>query len=111
MLDKRLLCVIGSIERMAIHRTLRQTDLEKRLKILRQQFYGKSSDQKPARSEHLAHYTATPASSTTSTALRNDISYLNSDLLKILTFSSIAIGVQIILYFLLKNQVLNINFF
>ena len=86
---------------MAIHQTKKQSDLEKRLKILRQQFYGKSSEQKPIQSEQLPHrYTnisTLPQASPSTAVLKNDISYLKGDLLKILTFSSIAIGAQIVL--------------
>ena len=97
---------------MAIHQSKNQSDLEKRLKILRQQFYGKGSDQKPTPSEHLTHRYINPTpSSTPHTIALLDVSYLRQDLLKIFTFSSIAIGAQIIFYLLLKNQVLNINFF
>ncbi len=85
---------------MSIQQSKKQSDLEKRLKILRQQVYGKeqvSGIRYPVSSEK---------DSTTS-----DITYLNQDLLKILAFSSVAIGAQIILFFLTRNHVINLNLF
>ncbi len=102
MLDKVALCVLGSTERMAIHQTKHQTDLEKRLQLLKRQVYGKSTDQPVYR------HTDLPLSGTPVTS---DLSYLHKDLLKILIFASVAISTQAILFFLLKNQILNINFF
>lgn len=107
---------------MTIQQTKKQSDLEKRLKILRRQFYGKSpekSDKSELRniseSENLKHRysdilisSGTPSHSEIS---RSDVSYLHQDLLKILAFSSVAIGAQIILYFLINNHILNLNFF
>ena len=103
MLDKVALCVLGSTERMAIHQTKHQTDLEKRLQLLKRQVYGKSTDQP------IYRHTDIPISS--STPVTSDLSYLHRDLLKILIFASVAISAQAILFFLLKNQILNINFF
>ncbi|MBI2330089.1 hypothetical protein HYU94_01755 [Candidatus Daviesbacteria bacterium] len=94
MLDKATLCVLGSTERMAIHQTKHQSDLEKRLQLLRRQVYGK---------EFRVKDKIITDSST-------DISFLNQDLFKIFTLSSLAIGAQIILFFLLKNHILNLNF-
>ncbi len=89
---------------MSIHQTKKQSDLEKRLQLLRRQVYGKES---VVREEKIA---AEPL--TTNYQLpTTDISYLHQDLLKTLTLSSLAIGTQILLFFLLKNHVLNINFF
>ena len=119
--------VLGSTERMAIHQTKRQTDLEKRLEILRRQVYGKSPDrsdqirasfdQKISRPDNSTLlYAGTPTSSDTPTRLPSgqvlsDLTYLRHDLLKILTFSSIAIGSQIIFFILLQNHFLRINIF
>ncbi|MDO8573218.1 MAG: hypothetical protein Q7R77_00525 [Candidatus Daviesbacteria bacterium] len=82
---------------MAIHQTKRQTDLEKRLQILRRQVYGKQE------------FKVQSVSQTTSIPY-DDIAFLYKDLLKTLFFSSIAIGAQILLFFLLRNHYLNINF-
>ena len=76
---------------MAIQQSKKQSDLEKRLKLLHLQVYGKNS-------EILKHrYTDTP---TSSDLIRPDITYLRHDLIKILTLSSLAIGAQLILFFL-----------
>ncbi|MEK7616685.1 MAG: hypothetical protein AAB414_01380 [Patescibacteria group bacterium] len=89
---------------MAIHELKKQTDIEKRLKLLRQQIYGKEKKWE-VRGEkitttHLPHLTSSA-----------EISYLYKDLLKILIFASLAIGAQVILFFLSKNHILNLNFF
>ncbi|OGE29344.1 hypothetical protein A2867_03255 [Candidatus Daviesbacteria bacterium RIFCSPHIGHO2_01_FULL_40_11] len=106
---------------MAIQQTKKQSDLEKRLMLLRRQVYGKEPDrsvksdkirdhQQTGKSENLAfRYTETQISS--GTPISSDLAYLRHDLLKILIFSSFAIGAQIVLFFLLKNHILNLNFF
>ncbi len=91
--------MLGSSERkflrMSIQQTKIQSDLEKRLKLLHRQVYGKSEN-KLTYSDNI----------TTS-----DISYLYQDLSKIAFLSSVAIGTQIILYFLLQNHILKFNLF
>ncbi|MDO8638848.1 MAG: hypothetical protein Q7R43_04690 [Candidatus Daviesbacteria bacterium] len=87
---------------MAIQLSKKQSDLEKRLKILHNQVYGKS--QLTVDSSQLS------VKSKDSTNL-SDITYLHQDLLKILALSSLAIGGQIILYFLLQKHIVNLNFF
>lgn len=82
---------------MAIQQSYKQSDLEKRLKLLRSQVYGKSE--------------AKQLSSKTSTPLKSDTVYLYQDLLKIGLFSSAAIGIQIVLFFLIQNHILKLNFF
>lgn len=98
---------------MAIIQTKKQSDLEKRLQLLRRQVYGKSPEnqyisksvsQRVKESDVLIHRP-------TDTLTSSDLTYLHHDLLKILTFSSFAIGAQVILFFLLKNHILNLNFF
>lgn len=105
--------VLGSIVRMAIQQTKKQSDLEKRLRLLRQQVYGKdqsstisyqSSDKKQERSDDRRL-------TTESYFATSDVSYLYQDLLKILILSSLAIGAQVIIFILSKNHILNINFF
>lgn len=93
---------------MAILQTKRQSDLEKRLKLLRQQVYGRGPEnserlRKPDRSE-----TGTPISSE---SFRTDISYLYHDLSKIGIFATLAIGAQIILFILMKNHIVDLNKF
>lgn len=124
--------MLGSTERkvlyMPIQQTKKQSDLEKRLKLLRQQVYGRSSEElrkphKPAAAEHqisaesgkmtyrssdVPILSGTPSRSE---SLRSNMSYLHQDLLKILLLSSLAIGFQVILFILSKNHILNINFF
>jgi len=96
---------------MAIHQTHRQTDLEKRLKLLRHQVYGRESVASSKQYVVREEITQKNPHTTNYILPTTDITYFHRDLLKILTFSSIAIGAQIILYFLLKNQVINLNFF
>ncbi len=88
---------------MAIHESKKQSDLEKRLKLLRRQVHGQSSlpskwsnDQKPT---------------TTNDPVKTDAFYLRKDLLKILVLSTFAIGAQILLFTLVNKQILNLNFF
>ncbi len=85
---------------MAIQELKKQSDLEKRLQILRRQVYGKQEFR--AQKDSLSHPVQTSSSLT-------DLSYLYHDLLKTLLFSSLAIGAQILLFFLMKNHILNIN--
>ena len=88
---------------MAIQQTKKQSDLEKRLRLLRHQVYGKTYSLSETN-----HSTQTPISGT---SLKTDIPYLYQDLLKIGIFASIAIGIQAVLFILLKNHILNINLF
>ena len=107
---------------MAIHESKKQSDLEKRLKLLRQQVYGKEnrqssspsgahsyqlSDKKKIKSDDRYR----PQVGRLTTDSYSDTTYLYHDLFKILTLSSLAIGVQLILFMLLKNHILNLNFF
>ncbi len=94
---------------MAIIQTKKQSDLEKRLQLLRRQVYGREPE-----SQYISKSVdqpKTPIHRTTDTPISSDLTYLHHDLLKILTFSSFAIGAQVILFFLLKNHILNLNFF
>ena len=81
---------------MAIQETKKQSDLEKRLQILRRQAYGgkpietvvyKSNNQ-------LIHQSANTT----------DINFLRQDLIKITIFSLLALSAQFILYFALRNN-------
>lgn len=89
---------------MPIQQTKKQSDLEKRLQLLRKQVYGQQS---AAGSKYNVVREKQENTHTTNT----DISYLRQDLTKILFLSSLAIGTQIILFFLLKNQIIKINIF
>lgn len=71
----------------------RQSDLEKKLKILESQLYGKRLDQTSnIQSQH-------PSSSIQHLTSISDITYLRQDLTKILILSSLAVGIQLVLYF------------
>lgn len=104
---------------MSIQQTKRQSDLEKRLQILRRQVYGRAEDKKrdvrnaKVEKEIGSESRKIPLQHPTSNfeSFRTDISYLHQDLLKILLFSSLAIGIQVILFILSKNHILNLNFF
>lgn len=101
---------------MAIQQTKKQSDLEKRLQLLRRQVYGKNQTPEPAlkkdRSDTLIYRpTDTPTQRSTDILTSSDLSYLRQDLLKIATFSTLAIGAQITLFFLLQNHILKLNFF
>ena len=87
---------------MSITAAKKQSDLEKRLRLLRQQVYG--TDKKQAKSEDRQL-------TTDSYSIISDTSYLYQDLLKIGMLATCAIGMQIILFILTKNHILNLNFF
>ncbi len=86
---------------MPITESRKQSDLEKRLKILRQQVYSGNIQ----KSEKLTNKPATHLQ------ISSDLDFLYKDLLKILTLSSMAIGIQFVLFILLRNHILNLNFF
>ena len=88
---------------MAITESRRQSDLEKRLKLLRQQVYGRES---AASSKYYV-----PSEKTEENIHNTDTIYLYKDLFKILALSSVVIGVQLILFILTKKNILNLNFF
>lgn len=81
---------------MAIQQTKRQSDLEKRLQLLRKQVYGNE--------KFRVENKVTVNSS-------NDLTYLGQDLLKILILSSAAIAIQFVLFILLKTNILKLNLF
>ncbi len=83
---------------MAQHQSARKSDLEKRLKILRSQVYGKQSYfVEPTKIESGAQVSSTAVS---------DLKYLSRDLWKILALSGLALGTEAVLFFLLQNQIL-----
>ena len=83
---------------MPIQQSKKQDDLEKRLKLLRSQVYGKNFSV----SENYS-----PKSPAT---ISQDTSYLYRDLLKILVLASFAIGFQIILFILVKIHLVSLSF-
>jgi len=92
---------------MAITESKKQSDIEKRLQLLRQQVYGKESEKlrmtqlKPANQK---------AGESAVESFRSDTAYLHQDLFKILILSSLAIGIQLILFILTRNHILNLFF-
>lgn len=92
---------------MAIQQTKKQSDLEKRLKLLRQQVYGRETENSSKDTHNTKYILPTAVGGASYT----DLTYLYQDLFKILVLSSIAIGVQTILFFLLKNHILSLNLF
>lgn len=89
---------------MAVLRTHKQSDLQRHLKILEYQLYGKK-ERLEVRSEKLDNEVGgekpriseshIPLQVPTSTS---DITYLKQDLLKILIIASLAVAVQLVLY-------------
>ncbi len=73
---------------MPVQRTHSASDIEKRLKILKSQLYGKNSYQSSAIS----------LQPTTESSSVSDLTFLKKDLLKIAVFGTLAIGVQLILF-------------
>ncbi|MCR4305740.1 MAG: hypothetical protein NUV73_01505 [Candidatus Daviesbacteria bacterium] len=100
---------------MAIEQTKKQSDLEKRLQLLRRQVYGKNQKEviepKNSSTRLVYRHTDTPTHRNTDILTSSDLIYLHQDLLKIVTFASFAIGTQILLFFILKNNILKINLF
>lgn len=93
---------------MAIQQTKRQSDLEKRLKLLRHQVYGKEENKQS--SAYSLPSTKIEVAGSQKEISMSDIAYLNQDLFKILILSSLAIGTQIVLFFLMQNHILNFKF-
>ncbi|MDD5415609.1 MAG: hypothetical protein PHE48_01235 [Candidatus Daviesbacteria bacterium] len=104
---------------MTIQQSKKQSDLEKRLQLLRRQVYGRelvaSSKHYVVREEEIQKTTHTtnyhPPVGGPTTNSSTDLTYLHQDLLKILLFASCTIGAEVILFLLVKNNVLTLNFF
>lgn len=97
---------------MAVQRTHKQSDLEKRLKLLDMQLYGKkdlpagkTGKLDPASSIQLQN----PASSIQRPASNQDVGYLRQDLLKISILAAAAFAIELGLYF--SNIYSRIKFF
>lgn len=117
---------------MSIIQTRKQSDIEKRLKLLRQQVYGKGSEyriqktedsnQNPTKSEQnlTSSEQKTEEKENLSSVIRNqssvlsplssDITYLHYDLIKITSFAAIAFAAQFILFYMLTNNILKLPF-
>lgn len=92
---------------MAVHETKKQTDLEKRLKILRQSL----SVVEPKENKiHIQTDTIQSATHTSqaSIATISDVTYLRRDLLKIIIFSFLAFAIQAGIFFGLQRNVIKI---
>ncbi|MBU1000216.1 hypothetical protein KKE78_02355 [Patescibacteria group bacterium] len=106
---------------MVIQQSKKQSDLEKRLQLLRRQVYGKglknqkastSVNQKITSSKTPTYQVADmPTHKSNGIQISSDLAYLNQDLLKILLFASCTIGAEIILFMLIRNNILTLNFF
>ncbi len=100
---------------MAIQQTKKQSDLEKRLRLLRQQVYGKEPDRKLAVKSDKSNFQLPTSNLSSSTSHisppTSDMTYLYQDLRKILVLSCLAIGIQVIIFALTKNHILNLNLF
>lgn len=78
---------------MPVMRTHKQSDLEKRLKLLNMQLYGKQEKVASSKYQVVREETKKEVSDTT------DIVFLKQDLSKIALLASLAIGAELILYF------------
>lgn len=83
---------------MPIQQSKKQDDLEKRLKLLRLQTYGKSFSVSGNQT------TKSPVTAA------EDTSYLYKDLFKILILASFAIGSQVILFALVNAHLISLSF-
>lgn len=107
---------------MAIQRTHKKSDLEKRLKVLNQQLYGKQTDNQSTKVTVSRENTSPtqgmsfslPSSKTTYPSAvsiaRNDVSYLRRDLTKITILATAAMGAQFLLYFLIQEKIISLSF-
>jgi hypothetical protein len=99
---------------MPVHETKKQSDLEKRLRILRQSLNvteasGKKSHSKESSGSTYSISKDLPVNSTSKT-VASDVSYLRQDLLKIVVLSAIAFAVQAGLYFAITHNYLKLQF-
>lgn len=103
---------------MAVHETKKQSDLEKRLRILRQSLSvndiptGKKSvaqgEQASSNTYRMDGVSPTAGSTTTSSATHADVLFLKKDLTKTLILSAIAFLVQGGIYFALVNKLIKL---
>lgn len=99
---------------MSIRRTHQTSDAEKKLKQLQQQIYGKSVDlgtnqlQEKQRQYSLNQTTINNAASTKT--MPSDLAYLKIDLIKIALFSFLAIGAELLIYFLSSKHIINLSY-
>lgn len=98
---------------MSIQQTKKYSDLEKRLKILKQQVYGKNSEDKyiSISVDQKKKTSDIPTRRYTDALISSDMSYLYKDLFKITILSTAALGLQFILFFLTRNNILSLKLF
>ncbi len=85
---------------MAYSRSKKISDQEKKLESLKVQLYGKDGS---VSIQFKTQPAESPQSIVTKTITTNEDIYLKKDLTKILILGSLAIGVQLILYFTLQK--------
>ena len=86
---------------------------EKRLQTLRQQLYGKEEPKQTSLKsapKKISYTSAARLNPTATVTSAFTTPYLKQDLLKVTVLTLIAIGSQLLLYFLLRNQMLKLNF-
>ncbi len=101
---------------MAIHQSKHASDLDKRFRQLRTQLYGKqqssqgNSENIKASVYSISSVATQGRSQERGTLLISDMENLNKSLKKIALLSSLAIGSQLLLYFLVTKEMINLNF-
>jgi hypothetical protein len=97
---------------MSVHRTKKQSDIEKRFKHLEFQLYGKPDKKKlEVRDEksEISHFPSQiPTSHISHPTSTSDTTFLRHDLTKIAILSSLAVSVQLLLHFALSNNLLKL---
>jgi len=101
---------------MAIHQSKHTSDLDKRFRQLRTQLYGKqqssqgNSENTKASVYSISSVATQGRSQESGTLLTSDMENLNKSLKKIAILSSLAIGSQLFLYFMITKEMINLNF-
>lgn len=101
---------------MAIQERKKETDLEKRLKVLNRQLYGRQEEAKAPTQETLSQKPSYSLSENSLplnshknlSAKESEVLYLRQDLLKIFILSSLAIAAQFSLYLALTKQLVKL---
>jgi len=102
---------------MAIHESKHSSDLDKRFRQLRQQIYGKQSPSQPGPdSTKSSVYSISSVAEKiedqagTKTAVISDMQHLYSSVTQIALLTSIAIGAELLLYFMTKSKIIHLGF-
>ncbi len=85
---------------MAITQSKKQSDLEKRLQLLKQQVYGKTNNS----TLKSASPTFTKSNNTYNT--HSDLAFLQADLIKITVFTVLILSAQLGLFYLIQNKII-----